>query len=278
MPGESIRRAAGRQGEAPRRGGRVAALADLLRQGADTLFRRGQERVEEGALADPRLPDEDTVPSRQGLAQRRRHGVAGRAAQYRVTEGPVGSEKRIQGVGIRRVEEVALVEEDQGLGAEDFRGHEVAVDQVRVRFRQRGDDDHHEVDIGGDGAQGAKLVRALQRRMAWLQGHHDAVLTGVAVSGAEDHPVAGNRRLEVGAQEAAPRLPVRVEQVHLLAVLRDHRACLLVATRRVVPGVHGAAAAAVGDAPALPVVESAFAHAGIIGWGPDAVERVLDSR
>jgi hypothetical protein len=195
--------AAGRQGEEPGRGGRVAALAALRDSSPIRCSCAGRSALSEGALADARLPDEDTRVSRQGSRSAAGHAFAG-TPRVPGSRGPGRAPKASSraAAGPRSSSRSVLLRKQHRLGAEVFRGHEVAVDQVGVRFGQRGDHDHHAVDVRGDGAQLAELVRALQRRARGCTAT-TTPSSPVAVSGAEDHAVAGDRRLEVGAQVAA---------------------------------------------------------------------------
>ena len=124
--------AAGQVVERGRRGG-VAAAAVAVADGAGAGRAVRAQRVEQRRLADAALTDEHA-----GLPGERRTDLGdpvalpGAARQHREAEGPVGLQACEQLVPPALVQEVGLVDHEDGLCAGLLHGHQVAVDEPRV--------------------------------------------------------------------------------------------------------------------------------------------------
>ena len=152
-------------------------------------------------------------------------------------------------------------------------GHQVAVDQVGMWVRQRGEDDDDQVDVGGHRLEQAAHVRAAQLGVArQLRDDHAVAL----VARAPDHAITGDQGRQVGAQVAAldlaGQLAFQCLDLDLHAEVGDHQAGLFraqVAAFQLIEQARFALGRAGGtllldflDAPALPAGQLAFGHEG----------------
>ena len=125
-------------------------------------------------------------------------GLAGRF-QYPIAQRGVGFQKSGNSLSARGLQQVGLVEQDDGLDIHRLRCHQVAVDQVGMGFGQRCYHDDDLVHVGGHGFQFAERVRPQQFRVPWLARDNNAV----GLAGPPNDAVPGDQALQVGAEVAA---------------------------------------------------------------------------
>ena len=175
------------------------------------------ERVEQRRLAHAALADEHAGPPRQRRADLLDSVSAARAArEYRHAERPIRLQARQQLVAGLLVQEVGLVDHEDGPRAGLLDGHEVAVDEPRVQRRGRHGDDHDdEVDVGRDRPSPLRHVRVGAREQAAAGQHRGhAVIVAPAL---HEHAIADGEFAplpagEVGRQRRRHLAGLSVEQ------------------------------------------------------------------
>jgi hypothetical protein len=105
------------------------------------------------------------------------------------------------------IEQVHLVDDDNGADADEFRGDQVLVDQIAARLGARGDDDCHQRDVGGEGLVAPAVVGSAQRAVARLERDDDA---GARLSGLPDDAIAAHRMADVAARLAKMNPTLRI--------------------------------------------------------------------
>ncbi|MNV54540.1 hypothetical protein D3C71_1467370 [compost metagenome] len=250
----------------------MCALARPLGQITHPAIGVRQQAVDQRRLADARLADEYADVLVQRLLQAL-HAIALVRGhfQQRIAQAAVHLKQGVEGRGILVVDQVGLVQQQQRANAGVLCRHQVAVDQVGVRFGRRGEDDHDQVDVGRHRLQLAVVVRPAQLGAArHLRDDHANAL----VARAPYHAVAGNQRWQVGAQVAAEHLArgfaVLGFHFYLHTEVRNHQAQLFrpqVATLQFLQHVlfafgrtRGALVLDFFDAPVLAAIELAFGH------------------
>src|SRR5690606_16470686 len=143
--------------------------------------------------------------------------------------------------------------------------HQVAVDQIHVRFGEGSDHNHQSIDIGCDGFQVAVGVGSHQGGLAWQHGHHYTQWIAIA----PDYPVAGDQRPQIGAEMTAFGFALGFNQ-HLGAKVRDDQpvafgpqvalAQLLLGGDLPFGGADATLLLNFGNAPALAASEFALTH------------------
>src|SRR5690606_20124648 len=131
-----------------------------------------------------------------------RHAVAlvGGDFQYRIAELAVGGQQALHVRRVIGIQQVGLVEQQQRMDAGLFGGDQIAVDQVGVRVRQRGEDDDNLVDVGSHWLELPAAIRTAQLGVTRQLGDNHAV---ALIAGAPDYAIAGYQGRQVGAQVAA---------------------------------------------------------------------------
>ena len=203
------------------------------------------------------------------------HAIAlmGRHLQQRIAQLAVNREHGIEGHGVLLIDQVGLVQQQQGADACMLGGHQITVDQVGVWLGQGREDDHDQVDVGRHRLELAAGIGAAQFTAArQLRDDYPDAL----VAGAPHHPVPGDHGRQVGTQVAAEHLAgLRAFQgldLYLHAKVGNHQSGLL---RPQVTAFEnllrlGFAFGGAGspfpldffDPPVLPAIELAFGHEG----------------
>ncbi len=127
----------------------VCALTGNFGQRTDPSVRFRQQAVDQRGLADAGLADEHAdVPVKLALQALHAITVVCGHFQHRVTQRAVDRQQRIERGRILFVDQVGLVEQQQRTNPGMLGGHQIAVDQVGMRFGHRREDDHDQVDVG----------------------------------------------------------------------------------------------------------------------------------
>lgn len=201
--------------------------------------------------------------------------VVCRNFQQRVAQFAVDLQQRMQAGAVLVVDQVGFVQQQQRAQAGVLGRYQIAVDQVRVRLRRRGEHDHDQVDVGCHRLELTMVVRPAQLGAARHLRHDyaDALVTRTP-----HDTVAGDQCWQVCAQMAAEHLAcgfaILSFNFYLHAEVRDHQAqllrpqvatfqflqCMLLAFGR----ASGALALDFFDPPVLAAIELAFGHEGTV--------------
>src|SRR5690606_15767140 len=175
-------------------GGGVVALGDLRQIPGDGL-RAGIDAVEQGGLADTRLAHQDRGLSPQALPQvLQAQGLGGGNLDHSVFQLAVQGQELFD-TAVAVVQQIQLVENQQGFDAQLFRRHQVAVDQVLMGLGLWSKNNAHLGDVGRHRAQHTPVVGAGHQAGS---GQHRLDHPGGFAS-APDHLVAGKHIMDTGA-------------------------------------------------------------------------------
>jgi hypothetical protein len=151
-------------------------------------------------------------------------GGADAGEQHLVAEGHEGLQALFHGKAAARVQQVRLVHHQQGFGADDLGGGQVAVQEFLAEGRAGGHHDDDTVQVGGHGAGLVGAVGAQQHGVARQQFGDHAFL---AARGRPVHPVAADGARHVAARGAAMQFAGLVLDQRGAAVIDDHQPGLL---------------------------------------------------
>ena len=160
----------------PCRGGGMRTLAGGLGNFADAGLGVGEQGIDQRRLAHARLADEDAgVFLQPGFQIGDAFPVLDAGFDDGVAQPAVFVEQGVQFAAGSRVQQIDLVEHDDGLDAQHLGGHQVAIHQARGEGRPRGGDDQDLVDVGGNDFLAAMAVGAGQFAATGFANLHDAI-------------------------------------------------------------------------------------------------------
>ena len=150
--------------------------------------------------------------------------VMRRHFQHRIAQLAINAEQRVQCWSVLLVNQISLVEQQQGTNPGMLSGHQVAVNQVGVRFGHGRKHNHDHVDVGGNRLELAATVRTAQFGFTRQLSHDNA---DALVASAPHHRITGYQCRQIGAQVATEHLAFKLTflcfDFDLHTKVRDHQ-------------------------------------------------------
>ena len=212
--------------EQPRSGGGVRALARDFGQRPHPQIDLGQQAVDQRRFTHARLTHKHADMAVQ-LRLQLLHTVTvmRRYFQHRITQLTIHTQQRVQRRGVLLVNQVSLVEQQQGTNPGVLSRYQIAVNQVGVRLGHGRKHNHDHVDVGGDRLELATAVWAAQFSFTRQLGDDNA---DALIAGAPYDRVASDQCGQVGAQMAPEHLAFKLTflgfDFDLHTKVRDHQA------------------------------------------------------
>ena len=120
-------------------------------------------------------------------------------------------------------QQIDFIEQNNGRGRQVFGGHQIAINQIGIRLRLQGGDNHNLIDIGGHGFELAAKAGFLQQGLSWFQCHnHPFSVTGLL----PDDLVPTDQRPQILPGHAAKKLLLVIFYNQALAKIADNLAAL----------------------------------------------------
>ena len=138
----------------------------------------------------------------------------------RITDVPVDGAQFVQARACLFIDQVGLVENQARWHATEFRGHEIAVEELARRYRQWSKHEKKLIKVGGNRFQLAVTVRSPDDVGTRVQCHDHAV--PLVPSRLPAHMIADDDLLKAGAEVTAMVPPIVAADFHLATmVCRD---------------------------------------------------------